>query len=305
MTKTLKNYGVPYMGSKSKILKDICTLFPKAENFYDLFGGGFSVSHFMLVHRKNDYKHFHYNEIRVGVPQLIQDAVRGKYSYENFKPEFIGRDEFFKRINEPYVKMVWSFGNNGKDYLFSKEIEPYKKSMHNAIIFNEFDMLAKKTLGMDQFKGGYSVKDRRFFLRSRVETFRRDGIPDFLKDYINDRQLQRLEQLERLKQLQQIERLHYYNASYDQIEIKNNSVIYCDPPYANTRGYDKRFDHKKFFDWADSQICPVFISEYDIPDKRFTLIKRIKKRSMLGNNRDSALMKDERVYLNRAGLKLL
>ena len=57
-------YGIPYLGSKSKICDKVCSIFPKAENFYDLFGGGFSISHFMLKHRFKDYKHFHFNEIR-------------------------------------------------------------------------------------------------------------------------------------------------------------------------------------------------------------------------------------------------
>ena len=33
-------YGLPYMGSKNKIAEDIISLFPAAENFYDLFAGG-------------------------------------------------------------------------------------------------------------------------------------------------------------------------------------------------------------------------------------------------------------------------
>ena len=66
------NYGIPYMGSKSKIITKFIGLFPKADNFYDLFGGGFSVTHGMLLHRKNDFKEFHFNELRNGIPELIK-----------------------------------------------------------------------------------------------------------------------------------------------------------------------------------------------------------------------------------------
>lgn len=34
------NYGIPYMGSKSGIARDIVPRLPSAKNFYDLFGGG-------------------------------------------------------------------------------------------------------------------------------------------------------------------------------------------------------------------------------------------------------------------------
>ena len=30
-------YGIPYMGSKSKICEKVCSIFPKADNFYDLW----------------------------------------------------------------------------------------------------------------------------------------------------------------------------------------------------------------------------------------------------------------------------
>ena len=33
-------YGLPYKGSKNKLAERIVDLFPKADNFYDLFCGG-------------------------------------------------------------------------------------------------------------------------------------------------------------------------------------------------------------------------------------------------------------------------
>jgi site-specific DNA-adenine methylase len=80
------NYGIPYQGSKSSIVKDVVKIFPKSTHFYDLFGGGFSITHAMLLHRKNGFKHFHFNEIRQGMTELIQDAIQGKYSYNVYKP---------------------------------------------------------------------------------------------------------------------------------------------------------------------------------------------------------------------------
>jgi len=47
------NYGLPYLGSKNKIAEDIITLFPKADNFYDLFAGGCAITHALMV-KSND-----------------------------------------------------------------------------------------------------------------------------------------------------------------------------------------------------------------------------------------------------------
>ncbi len=300
-----KKYGIPYMGSKSSILPKVCKLFPNAENFYDLFGGGFSITHFMIENRGKDFKNFYFNEIKKGIPDLIKDAISGKYNYKNFSPEFIDRDTFFKEIEKDnqYVKTIWSFGNNGRDYLFSKEIENYKKSMHNAIVFNQFDELAEKVLGMSKFSEGYSITDKRLFLRNKVEYYRKNGIPEFLKVFLSEKQLEQLQQLERLEQLQQLE---FYNTDYRKVPIKDNSIIYCDIPYRGTAEYDKNnsFNHQEFYEWAASQNNPVFISEYNLPDDRFKAIARFKKRSLLSQaSKENTLVKIEKVFTNKVGYK--
>jgi site-specific DNA-adenine methylase len=298
----MAQYGIPYMGSKSKIAEEICSIFPKADNFYDLFGGGFSITHCMLKKRKNDFKNFHFNEIRSGICELIQDAINGKYSYDNFKPEWISREDFLKlKETNPYVKIIWSFGNNGKTYLFGRDIEVYKKSMHQAVVFNEFNDMAKSVFGFDKFKDNFSIKDRILFLRQRV-AFLNKGKPRGENERLQQlQQLRQLQQLQQLERLQRLERLNFYNMDYKDIPILPNSVIYCDPPYENTGEYDGNlnFDHDEFLNWAHKQENPVFISEYSIDDDRFTLVKKKEKRSMLNPNKEKTLIKNEMVYINQ------
>jgi len=124
------NYGLPYQGSKSKIISQFAHLFPNATHFYDLFGGGFSVSHFMLQRRSKDFKHFHFNEIRPGICELIKSSINGDYSYEKFKMPWTTREEFFeKKESDPFIKVIWSFGNTGRSYIFGKEIEKEKPEL--------------------------------------------------------------------------------------------------------------------------------------------------------------------------------
>jgi site-specific DNA-adenine methylase len=291
----MAEYGAPYMGSKGSICDELITVFPKAEHFYDLFGGGFSVTHAMLKRRSKDYKHFHFNEIRPGVCDLIKRAIAGEYNYDRYQPPWVSREEF-AASSDPMVLSLWSFGNNWRCYLFGKNIEPIKKSLHEAIIFNRFDNTAKQILGMIGFKDGYSVRERRMFLRNRAKT--RDQ-----KELQRLEQLERLERLEQLQQLQQLEQLELTSLSYDQVTIEPNSVIYCDPPYHGTADYGAEFDHLRFLDWCHSQASPVFISEYDIMDSRFVLIKKMEKVSKLSSK--SRAVKIEKVYVNAAGAKLL
>ena len=118
----MSNFGITYMGSKSKICKEICGIFPKAENFYDLFGGGFSITDCMIRYRSKDYLQFHFNEIRPRICDLIKDAIAGKYNYKVFKPKFISREEFFERKEkDAYVKIIWSFGTMEKPIFLEKK----------------------------------------------------------------------------------------------------------------------------------------------------------------------------------------
>jgi len=73
------NYGIPYQGSKQKIAKEICKIFPSEKNFYDLFGGGFAITHAMLVHRWKSFERFHFNEIRPGICDLVNECAYQKY----------------------------------------------------------------------------------------------------------------------------------------------------------------------------------------------------------------------------------
>lgn len=101
------NYGLPYMGSKSKIVKHIVPLFPSVDNFVDLFAGGGAVTHYAMTTTK--YKHFIFNDINPLMPKAFEMALNGEFENEK---RWISRDEFFRlRDTDPYVAICFSFGN--------------------------------------------------------------------------------------------------------------------------------------------------------------------------------------------------
>lgn len=136
-------YGLPYKGSKNKLAERIVRLLPKRIHLVDLFCGGCAVSHAAMVMGK--YKHIHINDINWMCPTLFIDAINGKYNNES---RWISREEFFRlKDTDPYVAVVWSFGNNMRDYLYSREIEPLKKAIHYALFFSDYSLA--KELGHD------------------------------------------------------------------------------------------------------------------------------------------------------------
>jgi site-specific DNA-adenine methylase len=295
------NFGIPYMGSKSKIAAKIITLLPKAERFIDLFGGGFSISHAAILSKK--YSQIYFNEIDSRIVDLIKKGINGDFNYNKFKPEFISRERFSKeKDKDAYISLIWSFGNNREDYLFSKEIENDKKSLHDAIIFDEFNDFAQKICGFNKWPIGFSdLTKRRLWIKSQVQ--KKFSSRFELQQLEQLQRLERLEQLQQLQQLQQLEQLQFFSYDYKDFPIIEGDVIYyCDPPYKGTAKYILAIDHNHFFNWADSLPYPCYISEYEIKDKRFHEVINLNKRQTL-NGKGSGIKKVERIYVNKAGFE--
>ena len=62
--------------------------------------------------------------------------------------------------------------------------------------------------------------------------------------------------------------IHFKACDYLSIPSLNNYVIYCDPPYKNTKKYTGAFDTNIFWEWVRkySENNTVLVSEYQAPD---------------------------------------
>ena len=273
-------YGLPYQGSKSKLAERIVALLPEAEHLYDIFAGGCAVTHCAMAQTGglfSKWRHFHANDA-TDMPRLFADAMAGKYADER---RWISREDFLRlKEDDPYVRSVWSFGNNGGNYLYSRKLEPYKKALH--------EMLFAET-----------VQQRRVLYHTVIKEL----LPLLGKTSTKSLQyLQNLQSLEGLQSLQSLERLQSLQSleitqsDYRDVEILPGSVIYADPPYIGTLGYGKaKFDHEAFYDWCEQQTEPLFISEYWMPEDRFTCIAEWGRTSSLSPTNNS-LRVTERIF---------
>lgn len=84
----------------------------------------------------------------------------------------------------------------------------------------------------------------------KVQNYQRGAINNFLRTVDGLRAMRDIE----------LSSLPYYD-----LEIKEGSVVYCDPPYLGVAGYKAgKFDHERFWKWAEviSDHSTVFVSEY-------------------------------------------
>ena len=274
-------YGVPYKGSKNQIAEWIVANLPRAEYFVDLFCGGCAVTHAALLSRK--WERFIINDIDGRMPKFFLDAAHGKYTIENH-PEWVSREEFHARKEtDIYIALVWSFGNNGKDYIYGADIEQFKHDYHRAVFSDDTSLLEPwgYKISSSHFK---SVYDRYIEFNRQIK----QTTPSAMLE-VATRQIE-IERLQSLQSLQSLQR------DYSQVEIPRGALIYCDPPYEGTNcGKYGGFDSGRFYEWARRQ-DNIFISEYSMPDD-FIIVDEIEKTvlSAANGNSQKAI---ERLYTN-------
>ena len=264
----MRKYGAPYKGSKSDIAERLLGAMPMADTFVDLFAGGCAMTHCAMVSGR--FRHFIANDIDGGGIELFLRAVNGEYKD---RTEWVSRDMFFLlKEGDPFIKYIWSFGNNGRNYLYGEDIEPYKKAIH--------EMLTAPTLNQRRLEWKKATK-------AFETTDRGDSEP--------------LERLQSLEYLQALQNLQALQKDYQAVDIPPDSVIYCDIPYEGTDGYDsgenrQNFDYERFYAWAKKQ-TNIYISSYELPSDRFKCVYETKKTVSMAAT--TTTIKMERLFVPR------
>ena len=275
-------YGLPYKGSKNGIAERIVAELPSAEVFVDLFFGGGAITHRAMLTDK--YKRLIVNDIDARLPKLFLDCAYGKYTVENH-PEWISREEFNRRKkDDAYIALVWSFGNNGKDYLYGSDIEGMKYAYHKAIYFDDLDAL--KPYGYELSKSDKENVYERYLDYQRQ-----------IKKQTPQIQLEVVTRQTEIERLQSLQSLQSHGVDYQKVPIPDGALIYCDIPYYGTNcGKYGGFDHERFYAWAWEQ-NNIFISEYRMP-KGFIEVANIEK-TVLSASNGNDIKAEEKIFTNR------
>ena len=363
-----KSWGLPYMGSKNTIAKDVVNALPKGERLVDLFAGGCSITDYALKNT-NKFSRFLVNDLNVWSPQMYVKALAGGFKDEE---RWISRQNFFRlKDTDPYVKLCFSFGNNLKDYMYATELEPYKRALHHIIFWENYgpmeDLCPQVVDIIKEYCKGKDRKGRRLASgRAVADHIKQKGSVEYwqsnpmfrsvkvkwspeiqgMKDYVdywksnhvfqnecynpeinsecynpdikaeayplhpmptNLTHLQSLESLERLQNIADMtERaslgpqdmlIETSNISYADYAYRDGDVVYCDPPYKNTKDYGIKFDSDAFWEWARTRNYPVYVSEYQAPDD-FVSIWSKEKRSIL-NDKSPTAPRTEHLFVHK------
>lgn len=277
-------YGLPYKGSKSRIVDELLTVMPPAEHFYDLFCGGCAVAHAAMLSGK--WGTVHINDINPMMPEAFVKAISGGFNGED---RWISHEDFFRlRDTDAYASICFSFGNDLKSYCYARELEPYKKAMHYAVFFDDWSLFGELCPEICD-----CCKERVSPVADRTE--RRIAMANTIKACAPGQGNPLCEA--KRKSLENLERLQQTSSDYREMRFEPGSVIYCDIPYIGTNKYKARFDHEAFYDWAEKQEHPVFISSYEMPRERFKCIWNCATNSNLNADGPKRVM--ERLFVPR------
>ena len=224
------NYGMPYMGGKSKIADKIIEQLPGGGCFYDLFFGGGAITHAAMASGKWDK--FIGNDILETV-KFFKDCAAGNLAD---KWRWVGRDDFERlKDTDLYVKIFWSFGNNGKGYLYGRHIEPFKKAFHYAAVFNDYSMFEsmgiilphsdKKTPYERKIEIGKYIKENQAAVKDKYIKYFQETNNYSTDKSVSAKTLQSLENLERLQRLENLERLQNIRRPGISKGLQTDSII--------------------------------------------------------------------------------
>lgn len=237
----MPRYGTPYKGSKNAIAEWVVSHLPPAETFVDLFSGGCAVTHAAILSGK--FERFVANDL-TDAPQVFVDAVNGEFDGFATVPT---REEFMASDDEA-LRLMYSFGNNRKDYLWSRELEPVKVNATKMVL----------APSVHERKRAYNG-----FMRALGEYVRNGTMPDSAG---HDGELQGLQGLQRLQG-----RISVSRRDYRAVGVPEGATVYADPPYRGTcvnayGEYGTGFDFETFDKWLSIVPFPVIVSEYTAPD---------------------------------------
>ena len=277
--------GIPYMGSKRRISQQLMKFMlkenPKAKYFYDLFGGGGAMS-FQALQTKR-FEKIYYNEFDKAVSELMKsllvNGVPNEYYKWRNKPEV----EKLKKEDTALGGMcsiVWLFGNNRKNYyLYAEELREDKELMHNIIVNKDEEALKqinKKyniNIPLKIKQGLSSVKESVRARRLRVLNYIKKSVKE---EHSHLYMLEHLSRVDQLNRIPQTDKIVVSNKSYEEVEIKTpveETIIYLDPPYQDTRGYKSEIDYDAFYEFVNKSPYQIYVSSYDTPLKEVFQIK--------------------------------
>lgn len=255
-----------YQGSKKRMVNVLKTLIEKNLSLGDFYFEPFAGG--MNVVSEIDWKNKIANDINGYIIALWRNIQRGKFS-----------------------KKMWDFCKN----LTKEQYNEIRESYRTDETFRKKYAALIGYIGMACSYGGGWWAGYANFNPKKNE--------NHILEAYNGIQAQ-INKFKHMNALQTV----FTNNEYDKVLPKfphGKGLIYCDPPYANTRKYANGFDNDKFWKWAEDEVKKgnkVIVSEYTAPEDWICIWS---KNMQDGMNSDSTRRKVEKIFVHKSQKKMI
>ena len=275
------NLGLPYKGSKNTIANQIVAQFPRAHSFLDACCGGGAVLEAAYLSGK--FERVEGIDIDEGIITLLNAVFRdfGKIDYEH--KQLVTAERYKEAVRnratleDAVDRFIASFGFNGYDYQWGEKRRHLKYLVHQAMTLPTLDerRTAFHSFIRDLIKSGKIDGSRWSIELSEIKNL------GHTEQATNLCRLQKVEQTMRDASKDSGTELVISKKSMFDIDYDPYDVIYFDPPYADTKGYDKaKFDFDRFHSLINGLVDSgkqVYVSEYKAPTDKFAEVLAVEK----------------------------
>lgn len=234
-----------------------------------------------LVAQNRNYDKVLYNDKSISMSKFFSDVIDRKCPYHRW----VSREEYERnKYKDAYTGIIYGFKNNrNNSYLYSRDFEVFAKAAHDVLVWGDWGLW--ELLGLCRIEHPTSsMLEKKISEACGGKTF----------ELWHYRGLKRLNAVPLNNGKISVCSMDYRDLPLD----LPGSVLYLDPPYANTRGYGpSSFDSKELYNWVEQLKIPVYLSEYaELNLRNFREICSIEKRSFFSGKNQ---IKTERLYWNQ------
>lgn len=222
-----------------------------------------------------------------GAEHIIKALNNSSFDDMDYVEPFCGYCHILRRVENK--KSYTASDNNEILIELLKYIQ--KGGEHYEITPDEYSAL-KKNPDTNKAKAGYAAFAYSYngkFFGGYVSTYKDRNYPEERKRYYD-----------LLYDNDTFQNTEFKYDTYEWIKDLSNTLIYCDPPYANTTEYHTAFDSNHFWDVMRevSKNNYVFISEYTAPADFICIDYKTKGTSLSGKG--TTRRNKERLYIHKS-----
>jgi len=216
------------------------------------------------------------------LPIILKDRTNGQYYVEPFAGgmNLIDKVEGNRIANDIHTELIemWKalvYENWEPPIYINEEYYNEVKIAPDAFSLEEVAYIGFNSYGGKYFRG---------YRRDKV------GKRDYWLEHYNNI----------MKQVPKLKGVEFRNCSFTDLDIPENSIIYCDPPYFGTEQYKNKFDHILFWDWVrakSKQGNKVYVSEYSAPSDFVCVWEKKHKTTMANGEVTKSKDSTERLFI--------